>query len=53
MAHMVTESDSLITVYYGHDVDDETASVVYEVLEKDFGSDCDIEVHFGVCYITT
>lgn len=47
MAHMVTESDSLITVYYGHDVDDETASVVYEVLEKDFGSDCDIEVHFG------
>ena len=47
MAKMVREDDSVITVYYGQDVDESTSREVYEMLADGFGDACDVEVHSG------
>ena len=43
---MVDEDSELISIYFGHEVDEETAESLAEALEADF-SDCDIEVNDG------
>ncbi|MGL4283015.1 MAG: DAK2 domain-containing protein, partial [Eubacterium aggregans] len=43
---MVDEDSELISIYFGHEVDEETAESLAESLEADF-SDCDIEVNDG------
>lgn len=47
MAKMVRENDSVITVYYGQDIEVATSKTVYEMLTDGFGDTCDVEVHFG------
>ncbi|MEG2419488.1 MAG: DAK2 domain-containing protein, partial [Eubacterium sp.] len=43
---MVDEDSELISIYFGHEVEAETAESLAESLEADF-SDCDIEVNDG------
>ncbi len=47
MAKMVREDDSVVTVYYGQDIDEAMSRRVYEMLMDDLGDTCDVEVHFG------
>ncbi len=46
MNQIVTEDDSLITVYYGADVTKEDAEQLGEEISEQFDF-CDVEVHFG------
>ena len=46
MELMVTEDDSLITVYYGADTKKEDAEALSEEI-ADMFPDCDVEVHSG------
>ncbi len=46
MKKIVTEDDELITVYYGHDVSEETAQQLTDEL-ADLFPDCDVEMHRG------
>ncbi len=43
---MVDDDSSLISIYYGEDINEEDAQKLTEKAEEQFG-DCDIELHFG------
>ncbi len=43
---MVDEDSSLISIYYGEEIDEADANELTERVEEEFG-DCDVELHFG------
>ncbi|MBQ3575521.1 MAG: DAK2 domain-containing protein, partial [Clostridia bacterium] len=45
-ANMVNEDSSLITVYYGSDVQEEDAQKLVDALAEQYG-DCDVEMQYG------
>lgn len=46
ISKMVTEDSSLITLYYGCDVELNEAEALFEEIKEKY-SDCDVELHFG------
>ena len=46
MISMVDEDSSLITIYYGEEIELESANLVKEQLQGKY-TDCDVEMHYG------
>jgi dihydroxyacetone kinase-like predicted kinase len=46
VAEMVDDESGLISIYYGNDVDEETAEALVEKLEEAY-PDCDVELQMG------
>ena len=46
VAQMVTEDSAIISIYYGEDVDADTAQTLGTELKKQY-PDCEVEVHSG------
>ena len=44
--NLIDEDSELVTIYYGHDVDEATAQQVAEDVEERY-EDCEVEVHYG------
>ncbi|MDK2799873.1 MAG: fatty acid kinase [Clostridiales bacterium] len=43
---LVDEESSIISIFYGHDIDEQTAEQLSEFIENSF-PDCDVEIHNG------
>ncbi len=46
ISQLVDEDSELVTIYYGQDVNENTAEALAEYIENNF-EDCDVEIHYG------